>query len=194
MLIFKRNLNFHLSSKGLQRSFTILIILAVLGMIGIFALNYGLLQRPLNRVIGRDDRNLGVRATAYFDSYVDLDTIVFDVRGLDPRSGAQGLVRTFLEYAHELQGSDIDEVIIAYRGQRKLKIRGDDFLTLGASLGTAQPREVMWELAHNLRFLNGKMVMSNLPGNYAALLQKSLGDVQQTEDATANQILQTIQQ
>jgi len=180
----------YLTAKNLQRLFTVAVLAGFLLLLGVFLLNYTTLQRPLNRVVARDSRNTGVQVTVYYASYMDMRTIVFDVRGMAPPAGAPGVLRSFMQFAHELQGRRISEVIIAVRGQRKFKIHGDDFLTLGASVGTAQPRQLLWELAHNLRFLNNKLVLSHLPGDYAALLKKSLGEGAET--ATADQLLQTI--
>ncbi|MDP8225597.1 MAG: hypothetical protein P9L99_19715 [Candidatus Lernaella stagnicola] len=187
MILLKQNPWRFFTSKNLQRGFTIAVLAAFAMIIGVFALNHFRLQRPLKKVVGQDARNQGVHAKAYYDSYFNTGTIVFDVRNVGAPAGAADVVRSFIAFAHELQGRDIDEVVIAWRGNRKVKIDGDDFLSLGASVGTTTPRKLLWELAHDLRYLNGKQVVANLPGNYAKLLQTALGDG--NEEAAATQLL-----
>jgi hypothetical protein len=192
VLLFRRDPSRFLTARNFQRAFTTVALVTVLTVLTMFAMNYFLLQRPLSQVIQHDSRNHGVNAAVYFSSYVNTDVIVFDVRAISPPAGAPGVLRVFIQFAHEMQGRDVDEVIIAYRGQRRFKMMGDDFLGLGALVGSAQPKQLLWELAHNLRHLNNKLVISNMPGNYAALLQKSLGEG--SEATAADQIVKTIAQ
>lgn len=187
MILFRKNPLSFVTSTTVQWVFTGTVLAVLVIIAGLFALNHLRLQRPLARVVSQDARNQGVRVTAYYASYYKLSTVVFDVRGIAPPAGPAGVIRTLISFAHELQGHDIDEVVLAYRGKGKLKIDGDDFLSLGASVGTTTPRKLMWELAHDLRFLNGKQAIAHLPGNYAALLQKSLGEGR--TDAAAEQLL-----
>jgi hypothetical protein len=178
------------TARNLQRLFSAVVATGLVLVVANFSINYMMLQRHLDRVIARDARNAGIRVTAYYDSYLTFDTIVFDVRAVGPPGGPPALLRSFLQFGRELQGRNVSEVVIAYRGQRKFKIHGDDFLGLGALVGATQPRQLLWELAHNLRFLNNKLVMSNLPGNYAALLKKALGEGSETK--AAEQLFQTM--
>ncbi|MHA1569983.1 MAG: hypothetical protein ACTSXZ_10970 [Alphaproteobacteria bacterium] len=182
-----------LTPKNLQRMFTVFVLLTVVVVTTVFSLNYTLLQRPLNRVIEQDARNRGLRLSVYYDSYIDTDTIVFDVRGVGQPAGNAGLFRAFFQFARELQGREIETVVISYRGSHKLKIKGDDFLELGASFGTMPPNDLMWQLARNLRLLNGKLVLSHIPGNYAAILRQNLGDGA-SEGQAAAALLSTITQ
>jgi hypothetical protein len=190
VLVVKKSPWRFFTAKNLQRVFTATVLLALLTIVGLFVLNYLALQRPLSKVVLQDARNQGVRATAYYDSYYQLSTVVFDVRGIGQPAGAAGVIRAFVAFAHELQGRDIDEVIISYRGNRKLKMDGSDFLSLGALIGNTTPKQLLWELSHDLRYMNGKQVIANLPGNYAALLQKSLGN--SPNEAAASQLLGAI--
>jgi len=166
----------HITAKNMQRLFTWVVILGVAVSALIFTYNYSTLQRPMNRVVEQDARNAGVRVSTYFDDYVDTDIIVFDVRAVGPPAGYAGLFRVFFQFAREMQGRKIEEVILAYNGRHKFKINGDDFLELGASFGTIQPKQLLWEMARNMRLLNGRLVMSHIPSNYAALLQNNLND------------------
>jgi hypothetical protein len=192
MLLLRKNPLRFVTAKNVQRFVTALVLLAALCMIAVAAKNYLLLQRPLDRVMARDARNFGVRTTVYFDSFFDVGSIVFDVRAVGPPGGQAGLLRTFLQFAHEMQGRDVSEVIIAFQGHKKYKMHGDDFLGLGALVGATQPRQLIWELAHNLRFLNNKLVITNLSGDYATLLQQSLGGGSETK--TADQLYHAITQ
>jgi hypothetical protein len=190
LLLFPQALKRLFTVKNLQRLFTAAVLLGVVSLLGSYALNFFLLQRPLNRVVMSDARNTGVRVGASYKSRYSFGVIVFDVRGVAPPAGAAGVLRTFLQFAHELQGRHIDEVIIAYRGQQKFKMMGEDFIGLGASVGTTQPKHLLMEMAHNLRYLNNKLVLNNLPGNYASLLRESLHDGSETK--AADQLMQTI--
>ena len=188
----QRHISQYLNAKNVQRVFTALVLITVLVIVSVFALNYTKLQKPLNRIIDQDARNNGVHATVYFDSFIDTKIIVFDVRAIGPPAGPAGVFRAFFQFARELQGRKIEEVVLAFRGKPKLKLNGDDFLALGASFGTMQPKKLLWELARNLRLPNGKLVISHVPGNYAAMLQKNLGEV--SESQAASDLLKNITQ
>lgn len=175
----------YLTPRNLQRVFTWFVVATVSISAFVFTFNYTCLQRPMNKVLEQDARNRGVRVSVYYDSYVDTDIIVFDVRLVGPPAGYAGMFRSFFQFAREMQGNDIDEVVLSYRGNHKLKIRGDDFLELGASFGTMQPKQLLWQLAQNLRLLNGQLVMSRIPGNYAKLLQQNLGEASEIQAASA---------
>jgi len=190
VLLLRKNPLRFLTARNLQRFFTVAVLLTAACMVAVYAINYAMLQHPLDRVMARDSRNFGVRATVYYNSYFSFNSIVFDVRAAGPPGGPAGLLRAFLQFAHEMQGRDISEVVIAIRGQKKYKIHGDDFLGLGALVGSTPPRQLIWELAHDLRYPSNKLVMSNLAGNYAELLQKSLGEG--SEAKAADQLFQTI--
>ena len=182
-----------LTARKLQRLFTWCIVAGLVLGVCIFSINYSLLQRPLNRVIEQDARNHGVRVSVYYDSYIDTDIIVFDVRAVNPPGGYSGLFRTFFQFAKELQGSDVDEVILAYHGNRKLKLKGEDFLALGASFGSMPPKELLWQLARNLRMPDNRLVLSRIPGTYVAALKKKLGE-EAEESQAASTLFTTITQ
>ncbi|HPM76417.1 MAG TPA: hypothetical protein PK961_04945 [bacterium] len=175
----------YMTVRNMQRAFTWLVLLSVSVCALVFGFNYFNLQRPVNRILEQDERNAGVRVSVYYDSYVDTDMIVFDVRFVGPPAGYPGLFRVFFQFAREMQGRDIENVMLAYNGRQKLKIKGDDFQELGASFGAMQPRQLLWELARNLRLLNGRLVMSNIPGDYAKMLEKNLSEDNELQAASA---------
>lgn len=175
----------YMTVRNMQRIFTWLVLLSVSVCAFLFGFNYFNLQRPVNKILEQDARNAGVRVSVYYDSYIDTDTIVFDVRFVGPPAGYPGLFRVFFQFAREMQGRSIEHVMLAYNGRHKLKIKGDDFQELGAAFGTMQPRQLLWELARNLRMLNGRLVMSHIPGNYAQLLKKSLSEDSELQAASA---------
>ena len=181
-----------LTARNIQRFFTWAVLAGLAIGVFVFALNYSLLQHPLNRVIEQDARNRGVRVSVYFDSYIDTDIIIFDVRMIGPPGGYAGLFRSFFQFAKELQGRKIDQVILAYHGNRKLKLKGEDFLALGASFGAMKPKELMWQLARNLRMPDDRLALSRIPGQYVAALKKKLGEEVVEENQAASTLFTTI--
>jgi hypothetical protein len=184
---------FWLTARNVQRLFTGLILGGLVIGIFVFGLNYYRLQQPLNRVIEQDARNHGIRVAVYYDSFVDTGTIVFDVRAVDPPGGYAGLFRSFFQFAKEQQGRKIDELILAYHGNRKLKLKGQDFLALGASFGAMPPKELMWQLARNLRLPDDRLVLSHIPGTMVTALKKKLGE-ESGESQAASTLFTTITQ
>lgn len=190
VLVFKNPTRF-LTAKNLQRFFTATVLLLVLGVAGVLSLNHFTLQKHLNRVIAQDARLQGVRAKVYYDSHVKWHTIIFDVHEVGQPAGPLGLLLTFFQFAHELQGRELDEVYLAYRGHRKLKLDGDDFLELGAALGTVRPAELARLLVGDLRLLNGKMLVNQLSKRrYDLIVGRNMPN--NREDEAAKELLGTI--
>lgn len=190
VLVFKNPTRF-ITAKNLQRFFTATVLLLVLGTAGVFCLNHFTLQKHLNRVIIQDARLQGIKAKVYYDSHIKWHTIVFDVREVNQPAGPLGLLLTFFQFAHELQGREIEEVYLAYRGHRKLKLEGDDFLELGAALGTVRPAELARLLVSDLRLLNGKLLVSQLSKKrYDLIVGRNMPSGQENE--AAKELLGTI--
>jgi len=176
----------------INRVLKYIIITVIVVWVTIYLVNYFLLQSPLNKVIKEDCRNQGLVALASFKHRIDYRVLVFDVRKIGKPGGPPAVFRALFQLSKELQDWKFEEVIIAYKGDDKFFLDGTVFEQLGVNYGHKGSRDMLLDVAQNLRFMNGDRVLTKAPGNYAALLQQELkSGSTQIEDST-NRILEKL--
>jgi hypothetical protein len=117
----------------------VLLVLPVL----VFLLNFGLFQDPVNKVIQRDDRNRGQVVRAHWRWWVDPTVLVYDLRDAPGDATGVDVLRAFLHFAYKQKGRQFVRVDLAWRGERRFSITGDDFAELGRQFVTRSPVDTM---------------------------------------------------
>jgi hypothetical protein len=110
----------------------------IAALMGVWALNYFAADRPLQRVLTADQRNHAVKASAHWGSWLNPDTLVFNVTDVSGAS-RMDVFRVFLQYADEVQNKHYSRVILAAKGTAKFEIDGVYFQGLGKEYSSQNP-------------------------------------------------------
>lgn len=118
-----------------RRAFFLLVFLCAAAL-SIAGANFVFLQRLVNQVEQSDPRNAGIAVTVHYRHFVDIGTVIFDLKEVPAGTTPEDITRVLLQFADRLQDRSFDEIRLAYRGQEKFVVRGSDFQQPGARFDT----------------------------------------------------------
>jgi hypothetical protein len=140
----------------------ILVLAAVLTPLTAGA-NYLLLQRPMDSVLARDERNLGVAVQVRYRFYVDFTTIVYNVVDVAPQKSCIDVFRPFLQFAYRVKSRPVRKVILARDGAPRFVVAGSDFNEFGRTYATRSPIASIPVMLREVRRLDGSPAFGSLP-------------------------------
>jgi hypothetical protein len=106
----------------------IALSMVIIGVgVGIFLLNYLKLQKPINEIIESDPTNAGVDMRAHFAYYVDLSTIVFNVKSLSKGKNSSDVFRVLLQLSQRGGWLQNRHVTLIYQDRRLANILQPQF-------------------------------------------------------------------
>jgi hypothetical protein len=154
------------------------IIGAVLALaaVAIFGWNYLSLQVPLNAALSVDQRNDGIAVRAHYASYVQPNTVVFDLRSAGPEKAPIDVFRAFLQFAHELKDRRFERVVLSHRGEYKLQIEGEYFQKLGVEYKGQNPVYTVRTFPEHLYRMDGKTAYGQWTGGLLGVLKGQMED------------------
>jgi len=120
-----------------------------------FALNYGLFQQPIERVLERDDRNRGMEVRAHWRWYVDPTVLVYDLRGASADTTGVDLIRALMQFAYRQKDRHFGSVVLAWQGSPRFSLAGADFVDLGRRHPYLSPVDAMLVIPPMLRRPDG---------------------------------------
>lgn len=115
----------------LKRRARLLFFFLCAAALAVAAANAFLLQRPLEQV-----QKDGIEVAVHYRHYVDVRTLVFDVRELPAGTRPDDVTRVLLAFAGRMKDRSFSEVRLAYQGREKFLVHGDAFRNLGQHFGT----------------------------------------------------------
>ena len=148
------------------------LILLILG--GSWAMNDLTFNRPLQKVLTEDPRNLVCKADAHLGGWVNPETLVFDVTGVSAGATRLDVFRAFLQYAEAMKDRHFTRVVLAARGTSKFTLEGDYFRELGREYSTQNPMYTIRTFPPHLAAMDGTKPFSEYDGGLFAVLQKEM--------------------
>jgi hypothetical protein len=109
----------------------------------VFALNYGLFQRPIDQVLERDERNRGMEVRAHLRWFVDPTVLVYDLREAEADTKSIDVLRAFLQFAYRQKDRRFGRVVLASLGTPRFYLAGADFAELGRQYSRRSPIDTM---------------------------------------------------
>jgi hypothetical protein len=152
--------------------------LIVASVVVVWTLNYTLVGRPVAAVVDADPRNSGYSLSAHYRYYLDMTTLVLDLR--DIRSAAPvDLFRAIFQSAEALHraGRSFDRIILARAGTSVFLLTGEAFGSLGAEFGAGQnPVYLIRTLPEKLHRPTGEPAFGRWEGGWLGVLSKQMDD------------------
>lgn len=133
----------------LKRRALFLIAFLCAAVFAIAGANYFFLQRLMAEVEQSDPRNAGIDVVVHYRHYVDIGTLVYDLKELPAGTRPDDIERILQQFASRLGERSFGEVRLAYAGHEKFLLTGDTFRDLG------QRAETLRTLPNKLATLDG---------------------------------------
>lgn len=167
------------ASRSTRRALTSVVALLLVGGLGVWMLNYVLLTLPVKTAVERDMRDERFALTAHYGNYVEPSHLTLDMRNVESISPV-GAFRALFDAADTLAaaGRRFDHVTLAYNGQPRFILSGDDFHTLGVERSGGQnPIYMIRTLPEKLRLPDGTThAYGTWEGGIFGVLAKQMND------------------
>lgn len=108
-----------------RRAFFLFLFLCAAALV-VAAANAFFLQRQLDQV-----QKDGIEVDVHYRHYIDVGTLVFDLKEVPAGTRAEDVTRVLLQFAQRMKDKSFGEVRLAYQGREKFLMHGDAFRNLG---------------------------------------------------------------
>lgn len=160
-----------------KQKWALLLPLLLLSLIaGVYGYNYVKLQAKMEEVISEDFRNQGIEVSVHYAGYLNPSVLVYDLRSVSGENSRADVFRVFCQFAEKLKSESFQEVELAFRGETRFKLDGDDFQELGREYGLQNPLYTVRTFPEKLRTPDGQRAF---PFRIGGLLEVA---TQQMED------------
>lgn len=153
-----------------------LVLAAVPGLIWIG--NWAAIHRPVASSWADDSRNEGIDIWTHYAWWVQPDTLVLDIRDVSLSKAAVDVMRMVFRAAEVMKDRDFDTVILAYRGETRFVMDGDDFTVLGQQAAYGEnPVYMLRTFPEKLRTPSGARAFPMWEGGVLGVLSKQMEDL-----------------
>lgn len=147
------------------------------GIAVILAAVIGINQLRVNTHAAEAMRYRDVSALAYYRYGVSPSSIVLDLRNVGPESSAARTIGGLVDFAENLSDREFDEVVLAWRGEARFILGGDDFREIGRTASYQNPVYTIRTLPEKLRRPDGSRAFSVWTGGMIGVLGAQMDDV-----------------
>lgn len=152
------------------------IVLVVLGF------NWISLYQPARSALSEDIRNQSAEVAVYHRWGISPKEIVFDLRRVSGTVSRADVTRMLFQVAEAFENREYDWVILAYKGEARLKIRGSHFQEIGHEVSFQNPIYLMRKLPQNVYELDGSPAFSSYTGGWLGVLGAEMDDLNELHD------------
>jgi hypothetical protein len=161
----------------MRKAAYVVMAIVIVATLAAFALNYIMLQRPMENVIAGDARNAGMSVSVHYEDYILPNSLVFDIRVVPLDKAPLDVTRVLLQYAAEVKNLSFDSVSLDYHGMSKFRLKGDYFHTLGVEFGSQNPVYTMRTLPENVLTPAGAPAFGTWTGGLFGVVGKQMEDL-----------------
>lgn len=143
-------------------------------LIAIIAVNWVRVTLPVKEGLqGRDD----IAAIGYYHWAVAPGTIVYDLREVGPSASSASVIGAFFGFADEMKDRKFNEVLLAWRGDVRFRLSGDDFQMIGAEFAWQNPVFMLRTFPEKLKTPEGRPAFETWSGGMLGVLNQQMDDV-----------------
>lgn len=145
-------------------------------LIVICGFNYINLQSHMNSILKNDPRNLNISVSVHYDKYLNLNTLVYDLKEVSNERSTADVFRVFLQFAESVKDNKFDVVELSFNGITKFKMTGVYFNKLGQEYSTQNPIYTIRTFTENLMKTNGTKAYSQWTGGLLGVMTRQMED------------------
>jgi hypothetical protein len=145
--------------------------------LSVFAVNYFVLQSPIEGLIAADGRDAGISISVHYEDYILPNSLVYDIRDVPLDKAPMDVTRVLLQYAAAVKDKSFDSILLEYRGRPKFRLKGDYFHTLGIEYGSQNPVYTLRTLPENVLTPAGLPAFGTWTGGWIGVLAKQMEDL-----------------
>jgi hypothetical protein len=150
---------------------TLVVVFLALGL-GLWLYNNIVADKPLQKLLSQDPRNVVVKEHAHFDGYYDAHTLIFDIDEVSGEATRMDVLRTFLQYAEAMKGQTFKKIVLSCKGHRKFEMDGLYFQQLGMEFQTQNPLYTIRTLPINVAAMDGSHPYTEYEGGILGVLSE----------------------
>lgn len=121
--------------------------------------------------------NRDLEVLAYYRYGVIPDSIVLDIRSVGLENSAAATIGGLIKFADELSDREFREVVLAWRGEARFILNGEDFLQMGKEAGYQNPIYTIRTLPEKLTRPDGSEAFPTWRGGMLGVLGEQMDDV-----------------
>ena len=151
-----------------------LILLAII----VWAANFVLIGNPIREELNSDSRNEAYSLTGHYRYYVDISTLVLDLRRVDAAAPVD-LFRGLFQAAKAMHesGHTFSRIVLARSRTPVFMMKGDDFEELGKEQALGQnPVYLIRTLPQKLYRLDGESAFGSWTGGLLSVVGRQMED------------------
>lgn len=151
-----------------------LLLAAATGCLAIATINYLRVDRiAQSSTQGRDY----MAPHAYYRYGVSPSAIVYDLWGVTGNASAAGALGRFFQFAEDMRARRFDHVYLAYRGNIRFRIGGDEFAEIGRRYAWENPVYLLRTFPEKIETLDGGPAFGRWSGGMLGVLGRQMDDV-----------------
>lgn len=139
--------------------------------------NYISVWRPASNVLIEDPRNKVTKVAVYHQYLINPSVLIFDLRSISGDASQIDVMRALFQSAKALKGKSYSEVILAYKGSPKFKLKGRYFQKMGDEYDWQNPVYMTRTFAENVQKLNGKPAFGKWTGGMLGVVKNQMDDL-----------------
>lgn len=147
------------------------------GFVGAFVAAVGLNHFRLNTHATEAMEFRDVEVLAYYRYGIMPDSIVLDVRNVGLGNSAAATIGGLIDFADALSDREFREVVLAWRGEARFILDGDDFQQMGREADYQNPVYTIRTLPEKLHRPDGSRAFSEWTGGMIGVLGAQMDDV-----------------
>ncbi|HHU93731.1 MAG TPA: hypothetical protein GXX62_01395 [Alcaligenaceae bacterium] len=154
-----------------------LTIAILLVLAAVLAWNYISVWRPVSSALTEDPRNKVTKVAVYHQYLTNPSVLVFDLRSISGDASQTDVMRALFQSAKALKDKTYNEVILAYKGSEKFKLKGIYFQKMGDEYDWQNPIYMTRTFSENVQRLDGKPAFSKWTGGMLGVVKNQMDDL-----------------
>jgi hypothetical protein len=164
------------NTKPKSKIYSCLGLILLLILISIYGVNYFQLQTQMNQILNSDPRNKGIDVSVHYKNYINISTLVYDLKSVSDNNSMADVFRVFMHYANKIENKKFDKVELSFRGNTKFIVKGDYYNRMGKEFPQQNPIYIIRTFPENLYRIDGSNAYPKWSGGLIGVVSKQMED------------------
>lgn len=150
------------------------MVVGFLAVAGVIGFNYISVHKYAKEALkGSDD----IAVAGYYRNGVQINSVVWDLWDIRKGASTAYIMGRFFQFAEEMKDHGLSEVRLAYKGETKFILDGDDFKEIGESYSWQNPVYISRTFPEKLKTPDGLPAYSTWTGGMLGVVSAQMDDV-----------------